>query len=365
MISSSISIKTKDFIFVLIPIAIFVLGDLIFDLASNWSIKIPQKPSTMQVFDEAINRYGFLTTQFAFAILSISVFSYFWFDISRSFLPEARRKIASFYIVLCLIMIVMIWRPQCDFLPDWVFGSVCSALPQHTYYLLDKEFFKGTLVNVKLSQTTGPNMFGVYLFALKVMNISAFLAVPALIVGSVSALGRAQPGHSGDEKRTGSPWAHANDSDTSDEYDNVFVLGYQADRLKTYLFLSSFVLIGVVIQMIFWMQLPSFALDKEIRASYDGLVRSITTYYGLIYAILLCSYYIPPCIILSRRMHNAAKQQLVKDKELLTVKNIRQWESKMGLQVIDFKSYKIIAALLSPLLPGIIGSVLGVFGGAK
>jgi len=91
-------------------------------------------------------------------------------------------------------------------------------------------------------------------------------------------------------------------------------------------------------------------------------VRSISTYYGVQYMLVLCSYYIPISVILSRRIR-ALGYILGQDQSAqANEKAVEEWEEKSGLLLHDLQSYKAIAALVAPLFPGTIGSVLTTAG---
>nr|WP_137830372.1 hypothetical protein [Methylobacterium sp. L1A1] len=352
MIKPCLEMRFRDLTYLVFPIMVFALGEIILDVFGNPSLIIPQKPNEFAAIQEAANRYSFFAAELSFVLFSIGFLLYFVYDVANSFSRKSQWVILFGYALICSVMAIFIWRPS-------VF-----TLPERTYWLLGKTFFETSLGSVKPSFSNNLTMFDIYMLILKAMNVSAFLAVPALVMGCVSSLGLIGPVRSNADQLS-RPDTHANPATEVTGMSIDFVLGYQAERLRTYLFLSSFLLVVVVVQLTLWMQWPSFSLRDDSRGMYDMLVRSISTYYGVNYTTLLCSYYIPPCIVLAKRIHEQARSSLQDKGEALTVKSIRQWEAKMGLAVIDMKSYKIIAALLSPLFPGVIGTLLNSFGGGK
>jgi hypothetical protein len=109
------------------------------------------------------------------------------------------------------------------------------------------------------------------------------------------------------------------------------------------------------------MTFPSYLLKGEPAKRYDTLVHSISAYYGLQYVLILCSYYIPVSLRLSRRIRGLA-YRAIGGAQAPNEQMLEDWEQKSGLLLHDLRSYKTVAALLAPLFPGIIGAALGVAG---
>jgi hypothetical protein len=134
--------------------------------------------------------------------------------------------------------------------------------------------------------TRGNSLASVFAPLQKIDDLFIVLAVPALILGCVSAL--ALP--SGEVP-----------------YDvEVHILSVQVRRVKAYLYLSALLLLVIVVLTISWMTFPSYLLTGEPAKRYDTLVHSISAYYGLQYVLILCSYYIPVSLRLSRRIRGLA-----------------------------------------------------------
>jgi hypothetical protein len=140
-------------------------------------------------------------------------------------------------------------------------------------------------------------------------------------------------------------------------------LSFQIRRVKIYLYLGALFLVVFLIELMTWLQLPAFLIPENHIKPFDQLVRSISTYYGVQYMLLLCSYYIPVSFILSSRIYTLAVNSVSAEGEPVNERTIRDWQRKSGLSVHDLRSYRSLAALLSPLLTGLVGGALGAVGG--
>ncbi|WP_369721330.1 hypothetical protein AB8Z38_30550 [Bradyrhizobium sp. LLZ17] len=131
----------------------------------------------------------------------------------------------------------------------------------------------------------------------------------------------------------------------------VHILSVQVRRVKAYLYLSALLLLTIVILTISWMTFPSFLLADDAAKRYGRLVHSISAYYGLQYVFILCSYYIPASLILSRRIRGLAYRAIRGGTQTPNEQTLEEWEKKSGLRLHDLRSYKTVAALLAPLFP--------------
>jgi hypothetical protein len=136
------------------------------------------------------------------------------------------------------------------------------------------------------------------------------------------------------------------------------VLSVQVRRAKGYLYLSALLLVVIMILLMSWMEIPSYLIPEKAQPSYHNLVRSISTYYGVQYMLILCSYYIPVSIMLSRRIRALGYELIERQQVDPSEKAVDDWEEKSGLLLHDLRSYKAIAALFAPLFTGIVGSIL-------
>jgi len=162
------------------------------------------------------------------------------------------------------------------------------------------------------------------------VNFTAGLVVPAFIAGGISCLGQTT------EDRKGS-WNR------------------QRERLQTYIYLSSAVLVISVIFMKVWTQYPSFILkqDSAILKAYSAVVNSYSVFTGIEYTLLLAAYAVPVGFFLSRQADKIAKA-MPKDEANLSVRDIRAREN---LTISTQDILKSVIALLSPLITGSIASL--------
>jgi hypothetical protein len=177
----------------------------------------------------------------------------------------------------------------------------------------------------------------------RVAQVFIVATVPAIVLGCISALAF--------------PVAKL------DHDAEVQVLSFQVKRTKIYLYLSALFLVAFLIELMTWLNLPSFLIPEDRVKQFDQLVRSISTYYGVQYMLLLCSYYIPVSFLLSKKIHQLAADSIATSGQPVNERTIRDWEARSGLAVHDLRSYRSLAALMSPLLTGLVGGALAAISG--
>jgi hypothetical protein len=98
------------------------------------------------------------------------------------------------------------------------------------------------------------------------------------------------------------------------------------------------------------------ARTGDAAKRYDTLVHSISAYYGLQYVFILCSYYIPVSLSLSRRIRELVCRAIGSGSQAPNEQTLEDWGQKSGLLLHDLRSYKTVVAPLARLFPGITGA---------
>jgi hypothetical protein len=119
---------------------------------------------------------------------------------------------------------------------------------------------------------------------------------------------------------------------------------------KGLLYLSALLLLAIVVLTISWMTFPSYLLTGQAAKRYDALVHSISAYFGFQYVLILCSYYIPVSLRLSRRIRGLV-YRAIGGAQAPNERMLENWEQKSGLLLHDLRSYKTVAALLAHYSP--------------
>jgi hypothetical protein len=355
---TNLVLKRNALWIVLLPMLVYFFADNFFETFANPEIVIPPPDGPVLSESEAANRYFFLTSYFALISIATGICIYFWSD-TRSILGQPSRLAVRLVgvVLVCLLGYSVVARgggsPKTySFVGKALFAkALCMApLPGKLGFLARRAqgigdiFLDPATLEASLCKDVpmqGNSLASVFAPLQKIDDVFIVLAVPALILGCVSAL--ALP--SGEVP-----------------YDvEVHILSVQVRRVKTYLYLSALLLLVIVVLTISWMTFPSYLLTGQPAKRYDALVHSISAYYGFQYVLILCSYYIPVSLRLSRRIRGLA-YRAIGGAQAPNEKMLEDWEQKSGLLLHDLRSYKTIAALLAPLFPGIIGAVLAVAG---
>jgi hypothetical protein len=355
---TNLVLKRNALWIVLLPMLVYFFADVFFETFANPEIVIPPPDGPVLADSEAANRYFFLTSYFALISITTGICLYFWSD-TRSILDRPSRLAVRLVgvVLICLLGYSVVARggdsPKTyNFIGQALFAkALCTApLPGKLGFLARRAqgigdiFLDPTTLEAALCKgiaTRGNSLASVFAPLQKIDDLFIGLAVPALILGCVSALAL--------------PCGEV-------PYDvEVHILSVQVRRVKAYLYLSALLLLVIVVLTISWMTFPTYLLAGEPAKRYDALVHSISAYYGLQYVLILCSYYIPVSLRLSRRIRGLA-YRAIGSAQAPNEQMLEDWEQKSGLLLHDLRSYNTVAALLAPLFPGIIGAVLAVAG---
>jgi hypothetical protein len=283
---TNLVLKRNALWIVLLPMLVYFFADVFFETFANPEIVIPPPDGPVLADSEAANRYFFLTSYFALISITTGICLYFWSD-TRSILDRPSRLAVRLVgvVLICLLGYSVVARggdsPKTyNFIGQALFAkALCTApLPGKLGFLARRAqgigdiFLDPTTLEAALCKgiaTRGNSLASVFAPLQKIDDLFIVLAVPALILGCVSAL--ALP--SGEMP-----------------YDvEVHILSVQVRRVKAYLYLSALLLLVIVVLTISWMTFPTYLLAGEPAKRYDALVHSISAYYGLQYVLILCS----------------------------------------------------------------------------
>lgn len=166
-----------------------------------------------------------------------------------------------------------------------------------------------------------------------VLNVLAAL-VPslALMTGCCILCGRREPGR-----------------------DEVEVLEGQMRRLKIFTAMGSALLVTGVLHMIAWFSWPAALVARPTLAGeVAGFSRSLGTFWGTTFSVCLATFYVPA----AWSIHRKATVMFEESSRHEEGEEIHPWLDKHGLSMAPLKQLPEMALILAPLLTGPMGSAL-------
>jgi hypothetical protein len=325
MPTRSLAIRWPLLAIAILPVVVFYIGLKLIEALGNYTLQIPASPPQLFDVSEAAHRYFFFSSFLLYTFVSFVIAGVFCIDIYKNFHTKSQKRIAiaSGSIAAVILLSIILG-------PSW-FGS-----PKDYTFL--GTIFETTLSKATLSAHPALQMLDVFNWMLKSANIFTAAAVPAAIFGCITSLADAMPGT---------------------PITRIFTMSYQIKRMRYYLYLTSLLLVCGLILIISWMHWPEANLSGDSKSIYESLVNSLSSYIGVHYSLIILAFYVPVSVIISHRATDEGQQALRSDDNPLTARAIDIWKEQMGLQVFAQDSYKTMAAVLSPLLTGLLGDVIG------
>lgn len=188
---------------------------------------------------------------------------------------------------------------------------------------------------------------GTYEVLVRATHFAVVLAIAAMITGSISCLAKFPD---------------------LDEKENWKL---QSQRLKTYATISATFLIVSVFYFKSWAVYPAFLLateaTKAAHAQFVALANAYTAFTGIEYSLVLAAYVLPVSYFQSREADLMARKLIARSrgpkaappaaKLAAQVKSVRHRE---GLETTPLDMFKIILAIISPLITGALGNLVSV-----
>jgi len=333
----TLEIRSQNLWIALLPVLVFIGGEWFISAFGLYRVD-PGPDQAFSAAAEAGGRYAVYGMFFLFVAVCISVTVIFFLDIDTLFNRPSRRRLYAIVAGLgAIVLIVIVLGP-------WIWSS------PKTYWFAGKSLFDDLFAQGKIEWCTidGNDFIGtlkiapgtcaqpfslelVFGWLLKTANILIAIAAGSAIVGAVSCLGKPpEPARSIYEDQFG--------------------------RLNQYLYLGAALMVCGMLLILSWLHWPDFYFGKE-NTAYSTLVNGLTIYYGINYSLIVFAYYAPVALILSQRQAEAAKTPSEeRAKPTRTPSKTRQ---DFGVAAI----FKVVFALLSPFLTGLLGTLINLLSG--
>ena len=117
----------------------------------------------------------------------------------------------------------------------------------------------------------------------------------------------------------------------------------QIGRLNTFLYLSALMLVAGLLFLSAFLHWPLFALPSEMKPQYQEHIHAVVLFNGVVYTVLLASYYLPVAGLLARRW-----------------RHVKPSEGESG-EMLDWRGFlKAALAVFAPLVIGLLGEVMKI-----
>ena len=279
---------------------------------------------------EASARMRLLAMFALFFIFSAAVIAKFWSDLSRLFANPARFRVVVAYGLGVGAAAVVV-----------VSAYVRGGLPRAMDMLGCGTFVEA----LGMAASFGGGPWGGCAFdrLLDVTNVVAGFTIPAFVAGGISCLARSARQDALEKEN----WT------------------YQAERLKTYIYMSTAFLVLGVLYFATWTGYPSFALSPEARPAFEAAVNAFTMYTGIEYSIILAAYALPVAWIVSRRADRIAAHIAAEEcghEAVVPLSALKEIREREGLAFSTSDTVKAVLALLAPLITGTLPSLTAAVG---
>lgn len=274
---------------------------------------------------ELVARYRAFAAFVFFVTVAVAVTAIFAWDLLHRFKPSAWGKVVvTIVFAIGFTMVFSVFEPE-------------QTKSFETYQLLGEDLFREGLGTAKTSSCAPTRAlceygtsFDAVVSLVDFTNIIVALATACALIGILLALGRDNAAVTGDAE------AEALEVDAA------------RNVAKRYLYCTGVLLTAGMLWVQAWMSWPATLIaDEGLQKEFSDLVASISLFRGTTYTLLILSVYLPVSLVLATRM-DAARQQ---------APECPVFNEEDGLARISYtESLKTIAAILAPILMGVLGS---------
>jgi hypothetical protein len=308
--------------FVLLPLAIFLLANVIFSLVasdidqlvSGLKKLIGLKQISIDPFVEARLRLNWGTTVLLFYSTLIAVSIFCIAIIRQSFLGKRKAvfiAVGAFIALAVLGHVAYSGYFRTEF--SYIFFFTFDALTASEYYS------DSQLAAIKWL-VSGINV------------MSAIVSTLALVTGCCIFA----------------------DKNKIKKFD-VNILVTQMRQLKKFISIVSVMLVAGVLHMIAWLHLPTALIaDKSLAKHVIEFSEAMGLYWGATFSLLIATFYIPAAWSISNR----AEAIITEFPEQTQGMEMQEWLQKHSISLSPLQQVPQLLAVLAPLLVGPIGSAL-------
>jgi hypothetical protein len=333
------NIRSQDLWIALLPVLVFIVGEWFLSTFGLYKLDVGQDATKFSAPGEAGGRYALYGMFFLFVAVCVSATTVFFLDVRTLFNCASQCRLFAIVAGLgAIVLIVIVLGPEIWSSPKtyWFAGKTLFddlfAQGKIEWCKIEGNDFVGTLKIVPDSCREPFSLELVFGWLLKVANVLIAVAAGSAIVGAVSCLGKpTQPSKS--------------------------IVGEQLSRLNQYLYLGAALMVCGMLLILSWLHWPDFYFSGVEHPAYSTLVNGLTIYYGINYSLIVFAYYAPVAFILSQRERGAVK--FSKEAPAKPARAASEAKQDLGIAA----TFKVVFALLSPFLTGLLGTLINLLSG--
>jgi hypothetical protein len=319
-------------IFAAIPLSVYVLASVIFELGGFGLTGLGQKMAAalgssqditaVSMFAESRARLLWMATILLYYLLAAAVIALAFFSLRRSLSPRGFKFVSVIGGVLALItlgqLVYSVWNE-----------TALGAIYRFTFESLQNShrFLASELARVKAMVT--------------IVNVIAAIVPFAIMLAGCSTL---------------APLAGTDPSNQLRHIEG------QMRRLKMVVNIGSAMLVAGVLHMLAWLRWPIVFLgDPDLANQINDWSLALTIYWGAVFSLMIVTLYTLCSLVLIGRVETALGQVSSK----LTYCDVQEWLEKHGFSSAPVRQIPQILAVLAPLLAGPVGSALTGLGSSS
>jgi hypothetical protein len=328
--SQSTSVRQNYFAalrFILLPLAVLLLADVIFSLVASdigklvteLTVLIESKQIFITPFVEARMRLNWGTTVFLFytTLIAVSIFNIV--VIRQSLSGKGKGIIIAVGALITVLVLGHLayssyFRTEFSYIFFFTFDTLAAS-----------KYYSGSQLSAIKGLVTGINI------------LAAVVSTLALVTGCCIMA-----------------YKHIRGKD------ELQTLVTQMRQLKKFIGIVSIMLVAGVLHMMAWLRWPTALIaDKSIAQNVVEFSEAIGLYWGATFSLLIATFYIPAAWSLNKR----AEDIITAHPEQIQGMEMQEWLQKYSMSLSPLQQVPQLLAMLAPLLVGPIGSTLSKFSG--
>jgi hypothetical protein len=315
----------KPLLLIFIPILVFLIGYTLIDFLSIPGAQDIVPQATAPILNTSA-WYYWMASSLLFVTSAIAISYIFVDDVLSSFQERSVKRILWYATVIWAVNVTYI-------LVAPLLGSPKG------YEAIGKRLFEFSLCKVFEGATCSDGLLAEFNWAERVINVCSAFAVTAVIMGAITSL--AEVGVAVEGQRN-------------------LALPLQILRLRKYLVLAAIHMVLGIFVINSWHNFPTRLLHGEELQRYRDISNSITQLNGVLYSVIIISYYLPISVILDKRVRSEETKYMlssVKDGKGLNWQEFEKWKESRGFVIYNWDIYKGLLAATAPLIAGSLGTI--------
>jgi hypothetical protein len=317
-------LEHKRLLLIFIPIAVFLVGYTLIDFFSIPGAQdiVPQATTPML---NTSAWYYWMASSLLFVSSAIAIAYIFIDDVLCSFQDRSAKRILSYAAVIWVVNVTYI--------------LVTPLWSSKGYEAVGKQLFEFSLCRSFEASICSGRLLTEFNWAERVINVCSAFAVTAVIMGAITSLAEVGVAVEGRRK---------------------LALPLQIARLRKYLVLAAIHMVLGIFVINSWHNFPTRLVYGEQLQRYNDISNSITQLNGVLYSVIIVSYYLPISVILNKRLRSEETKYMlnaVKDGGELNWQEFEKWKTSRGFNIYDWDIYKGLLAAIAPLIAGSLGTI--------